>query len=63
MNFDKKSYNFKSNSSRNVFEAKKFVTPPIGNYDIDYYDMNKKMQKIKEDEAELEIKRPAFYSN
>jgi len=32
MNFDKKSYNFKSGSSRNVFEEKKFITPPIGNY-------------------------------
>lgn len=30
---------------------------------MDYFDMNKKMQKIKEDEAELEIKRPPFYSN
>ena len=30
---------------------------------MDYYDMNRKMQKIKEDEAELEIKRPPFYSN
>ena len=30
---------------------------------MDYFDMNKRIQKIKEDEAELEIKRPAFYSN
>lgn len=63
-NFDKKTYNFKSQSNRQVFGSnKKSVAPPVGNYQLDYYNLNRKMQKIKEEEAELEIKRPGFYSS
>lgn len=62
-NFDKKTHNFRSQSNRQVFGNKKSVAPPVGNYQLDYYNLNRKMQKIKEEEAELEIKRPGFYSS
>lgn len=62
-NFDKKTHNFRSQSNRQVFSTQKLPNPPVGNYQLDYYNLNRKMQKIKEEEAELEIKRPGFYSS
>ncbi|EAR84117.1 sperm-tail PG-rich repeat protein (macronuclear) [Tetrahymena thermophila SB210] len=53
---------FISKTKRDGLAEKKKVVPPPGQYNIDAYDIKKKVQKDDEDDPELAVKKPGFLS-
>ncbi|KAL4442208.1 hypothetical protein ABPG74_009226 [Tetrahymena malaccensis] len=53
---------FISKTKRDGLAEKKKIVPPPGQYNIDAYDIKKKVQKDDEDDPELAVKKPGFLS-
>lgn len=54
---------FKSGVNRDLFRNRKDLIPPVGAYNIDHFDLKKKLPEFEEEDMDLMVKKPGFLSS